>query len=103
MTAAAISVRLYRCMLLAYPAPFRHEFAGEMAAAFRDRCEYETQSSGWRGLAALWMEAIADTALSAPREHYFMLKNEVRFAARVLGKSRGFAMAAIACLALGIG
>ena len=103
MRGPAVSVFFYRCMLLAYPAPFRHEFASEMTAAFRARCEEVTGRSGWFGLASVWLETIPDTATSAAKEHYFMLSQEIRFALRVLGKSKAFALAAVACLGLGIG
>jgi hypothetical protein len=68
-----VSNRLYRLLLAAYPAEFRHEYGAQMAQVFRDRCREETGrrngGSHRAGLARVWMETILDLARTAPEEH----------------------------------
>lgn len=69
-----ISNRLYRLLLAAYPAEFRHAYGAQMAQVFRDRCREEqgrrAAGGGSRtGLWRVWMETILDLARTAPEEH----------------------------------
>src|SRR6476469_5262084 len=86
----------YRALLLCYPADFRYEYASEMTQLFRDRMR-ETPNP------LLWLEFIADVALSASREHGQMLAADLRYTARTLRKSPVFAAAVVLILALRIG
>lgn len=71
----ALSVRLYRLLLAAYPAEFRQEYGPHMAQVFRDRCRDAQRGQGGRGsvrlagLARVWMETMLDLARTAPEEH----------------------------------
>lgn len=88
--------KLFRALLYCYPAEFRHEYGSEMEQLFSDRLQSE------RG-PRLWLEAIADVAISAPREHWHALSSDVKYGARVLAASPGFTAIALLVIALGIG
>jgi hypothetical protein len=63
------STRLYRTLLLAFPAPFRRAYGDEMARAFRDLCRDAWRESGAGGVLALWPGALRDLLLAASAEH----------------------------------
>jgi putative ABC transport system permease protein len=92
-------MRLYRRLLRLYPASFRADYADEMADIFHERLRQA------RGLARamLWLEAIQETVMNAPAAHIEMLSHDVGAALRTLVRARGFALTAIAIVALGVG
>ena len=92
-------IRLYRALLHLYPASFRIEYGDEMAAVFAKR----STSSGPLGSIGLFLAAVADEVPTALSVHWAMLVQDLRYTARTLSHSRGFAFTAILVTALGVG
>jgi putative ABC transport system permease protein len=88
--------RLYRRLLRLYPGEFRAEWGQEMTLLFRDRSREESAPS-------LLLAMIVDTFKTAPREHYAMWSQDVRYAVRTMFRNPGFTAVAALSLALGTG
>lgn len=89
------ALRIYRALLLGYPAEFRHEYGEDMEARFAVRIKAE---SSFR----LWPEVLADVMTTAPKEHLLILAADLRYCVRVLGRSPGFVFAALLAVILGL-
>lgn len=64
-----ISERLYRLLLLAYPAEFRRAYFREMIQTFRDCCREALQQRGQWGVLRLWGLVLYDLVTTAFTEH----------------------------------
>src|SRR5215203_2796447 len=90
---------LYRVLLHLYPRSFRAEYGDEMVAVFRRTLRDRSGA----GRLALWMAAIAETARNAAAVHWDLLRQDLRYTARTLGRARGFALTAVLIIGVGIG
>jgi putative ABC transport system permease protein len=89
-----------RLLLRLYPAPFRDEYGTELTRILERRLR---DAPGRAARAGVWWSAAVDTAGSAARVHVDLLRQDVRHAWRSLRRSPGFALAALAVTALGVG
>ena len=88
--------RIFRLLLRCYPKEFRDDYAAEMTQVFRDQLTDDPRARDWIDLAV-------DTARSAPREHVYVLTNDLRYALRTLRRSPVFSASVIFTVALAIG
>ena len=91
--------RLARWLIRILPVDVREAHGAEMqqvlAAAYRDR------RHGLRPAVAFWLNAIADIARVAPRQHADALVQDVRYTFRGLRRSPSFAIAALMTIEIG--
>jgi putative ABC transport system permease protein len=91
---------VYRVLLRAYPASFRGEYGEEMLAIFRHR---RRDAGGAAGRLLLVLTVAGETARSALAVHWDIVRQDLRYTRRTLGRARGFALTATAIVALGVG
>jgi putative ABC transport system permease protein len=92
-------IGLYRRFLHLFPASFRVEYGDEMCALFAE------QSAGTRGFDRLvvLLGAVADVVPNALAAHWDLLLQDLRYVLRSLNRARGFAVAVVAVIAVGVG
>jgi putative ABC transport system permease protein len=92
-------IQLYRRLLYLFPTSFRVEYGAEMCALFAER------SAGVVGLGrlGLLLGAVADVVTNAVAAHWDVLIQDLRYTLRSLNRARGFGIAAVAVIAIGVG
>jgi predicted permease len=86
----------YRALLRLYPSSYRADYHAELERTFDENVRD-------RGRPAALFAAIADVVPNAIAVHWGILAQDLRYTARTLNASRGFAVAAVLVTALGVG
>jgi predicted permease len=92
--------RVFRTLLYCYPPEFRREYGGEMTCFFREQLD---AAKSPLNQAAVWLRTITDLCTTAPKEHYYMILQDIRYALRTFAASPSYPAVVILSLALGIG
>ena len=92
----SFSPRVYRFLLLAYPAQFRREYGPLMTQVFRDSCRFQGRQDAKFGLLHLWLGTFLDLIQTVPHEHLHNLGKEKSF----MNNLRKDALGVVGCLAI---
>lgn len=93
-------MRFYRALLRLYPAFFRVEYCDELCYAFAERTGELSGPLAW---VRVFLAAIADVIPNAIAAHWDVLRQDLRYSARALRRTPGFALTAVLVVALGVG
>jgi hypothetical protein len=94
-----IAGQLYRRLAQAFPHEFKLGFGAELLNAGEDALEHLGKRQGAGGI----LRMLADLAVRLPIEYLAEMRQDLRYAARSLAKSPGFALVGVVSMGIGIG
>src|SRR5438132_1407169 len=79
---------VYRALLYCYPAAFRSEYGDQMQLLFGEQLG-EARRNGVLRTGALWLDAARDAVTVAPKEHFHVIHQDLRYAFRTMAAAAG--------------
>lgn len=98
-----LTLRLYRRLTRAFPEEFQQAYGAEMVDTAEDTVRFSGARTGVVSRIALLTRLLIDVALRLAVEHWHDAVRDLRYAGRMLLRAKGFTLAAVVCLAIGIG
>jgi hypothetical protein len=84
--------RFFRRLLRLFPAEFRGDFGDDMARTFQEQREDVARRGGAAAKLRLWNDTVIGILSTAPREHWDLLRQDVRYGLRTLRRNPAFAV-----------
>ena len=81
---------IFDALLRCYPAAFRNEYGAQMRMMFDEQLRDARAANKRRVQAGLLLRALRDACTVAPREHWHILSQDLRYALRSMLARPGF-------------
>ncbi len=99
----AFSLWLYQKLVRTFPNEFRLDHGQELVADSEHIMRDAARRHGWGKLIVMIARLLLDLAIRVPSEHALELAQDTRYAVRMLARSKGFTVASVVSVGIGIG
>ena len=102
-TTLAFSLWLYQKLVRAFPDDFQLDHGRDMVSDSEHMIRDAARRHGWGKLIAMIFRLLLDLVVRVPIEHAVELAQDTRYALRMMARSKGFTIASVVSVGIGIG